>query len=767
MKKTIICKSLKKILLLSFVFSIISFIIHPLKAYSRMDMNRYSVYVDSKLSKKYKKSVSNDVVVLLKNSESAVYSGERERLALLKERIAVIEGKMLQLQKKLALKNDKNNSHKTENKALERFLKLEKKKKKLLIHHNRIEKNINHFVDKNSLEKVGRLISSLKSDKGNDNEIVPNRIFKKIPALSGRLSRRGFRKLKKSPDVLSIYRNYKVFASLDVSAPLINSDITNSTIVSSENIDGSGETIAVIDSGIDYTHQALGNCQPQSFITISSQGLYSLESKHDYLNNFDYTWTITGTGNVNTAVYFEKINLEKGYDFLYVMDGNGNVVQKFTGNYNNQFWSRSVPGEVIKVRLVTDYDIRAWGFSITKIADAVTNETPLANCAKVVGGYDFVSDDFNPYDNNGHGTHVSGIVSSTDLNYKGIAPGSKIVALKVLDNAGSGDTADVAAAIEWSIDNKDIYGISVINLSLGDNGQYASSAFCDQFLSSQMVNLAVSNGIFVVAASGNSGYISGISLPACASGATSVGGVYSKDWGSLSWSSGCTDSTTGADKIVCHTNRSNLLDLLAPGAVISSAAPGGNFVQKSGTSMATPHVAGAAALVQQNERIINGTPLPPSQLTSRLKTTGVSILDSGGTGLTFKRVDTYASLGWTTTCTSFNELTFPAEYTLQGTSSWDSILKILGGNVTVTNVSANDIYEARMIIYDISQPSVSLYSPDGYMDVSIKGVNYTNAPYIYYGRLAPGESFFKEWNFFDPQIKSFSFKAALFSKDCP
>ncbi len=760
-------KSLKnRVKLVAVIFTAFVFFL-PSNAPSKMKINRHSVYVDSALKKEFKKSAINNVIVILKNPESTLYSGEIEKLSFLKQRVLHIQGKISALEGKVRIKKIKKPNQQRQGKLSEKVERLKKRKKRFLTDSNRIEKNINHFIDTNSMEKIGRLVSSLnKRDKGKK-DISPERIFKKVPALSGKLSRKGFKKLKKSPVVFSVYRNYKVFANLDVSAPLINSDAVNSTILSSQNIDGTGQTVAVIDSGADYTHQALGNCQPQPFITISAEEPYSLESKHNYINNFDKTWTITRTGSVNTALYFDRLELEKGYDFLYIMDGNDNVVQKLTGTYNSQFWSRSVPGEVIKVRLVTDYDIRMWGFSITKIADGLTNESPLTDCLKVVGGYDYVSDDYDPFDDNGHGTHVSGIISSDDSTYRGVAPGSKIVSLKVLDNTGNGDSADVAAAVEWCVNNKDIYGITVINMSLGDNGQYASSAFCDQFLTSQMVNLAVSNGIFVAVASGNNGYTGGITLPACASGATSVGGVYSADWGSLSWSSGCTDSTTQADKMVCHTNRSDLLDLLAPGAIIQSTVPGGAYGQKSGTSMATPHVAGAAALVQQNEEIINGSSLSPAQLTSRFKATGVDVIDSTGTGLTFKRIDTYGALGWTSACTAFTELQYPSRYSLLGTSSWDSIMKILGGGVEITNTGTSDFFEARLVVYEISDPSVILFQPDGYMDVTINGVNYSGAPYIYYGRLASGESFSRALNFYDPQIKFFSFKAAVFSKDCP
>ncbi|RMF95142.1 MAG: hypothetical protein D6734_06210 [Candidatus Schekmanbacteria bacterium] len=755
-KKTIFC---------AFAFLFL-FSFYPLfYADSTMRINRHSVFVDTKLKKHFKKRKFNNAVVILKNSESKMYSGINTRLAEMRERLSLLDKKIAGIKRKLA--SNEKTEKKNAARKIKKINKLRSRRENIERKYIRISKSINRFIDARNREKIEELIFSIRGDNKSHLDLIPKRKFRKIPALSCVLSRRGFRKLKKNPSIFSIYKNFKVSAFLDVSAPLIKADRVHSTMISGKYLDGSGETIAVIDSGIDYTHPAFESCQPQPFITISSESPYLLESQHNYQNNLDKTWVITATGNSNTAVYFNRVELERGYDFLYIMDGNDNVIQKLTGNDNSQFWSRSVQGEVIKIRLVTDYDINYWGFKISKVADAVTNETPFTNCTKVIGGYDFVSDDFDPYDDNGHGTHVSGIIASVDSTYKGIAPGAKIVALKVLDRTGNGESDDVAAAIEWCVNNKDIYNISVINLSLGDNGQYASSAYCDQFLISQMINLAVSNGIFVAVASGNNGYTSGISLPACASGATSVGGVYTKDWGKMSWSSGCTDATTAADKIVCHTNRSSLLDLLAPGAVIQSSVPGGGFGQKSGTSMATPHIAGVAALVQQNEKLMGGTALSPSDLTVRLKNTGKSIVDSSGTGLTFRRVDAYSALGWTANCGGFYEGKYFKEYKLQGESAWDSILKILNGSVTLINLSSKDLYETRVLIYDISDSSITVLEPDGYMNATIGGKNYKNIPYYYYGNLSVGESFAKLWKFHDPQIRSFSFKATLFSKDCP
>ena len=77
--------------------------------------------------------------------------------------------------------------------------------------------------------------------------------------------------------------------------------------------------------------------------------------------------------------------------------------------------------------------------------------------------YDFVNDDYNATDDNGHGTHVAGIISSNDPTFGGVAPGSSLMAAKVLDDTGAGWSSDVISGIEWCITN----GADIISMSLG------------------------------------------------------------------------------------------------------------------------------------------------------------------------------------------------------------------------------------------------------------------------------------------------------------
>ena len=121
---------------------------------------------------------------------------------------------------------------------------------------------------------------------------------------------------------------------------------------------------------------------------------------------------------------------------------------------------------------------------------------------------------------------------------------------------------------------------------------------CDGDSEAVSLDAAAGNGVVSVVASGNENYSNAVGFPACAPRAIAVGAVYDANLGSKTWSA-CKDTTTAADKVTCFSNEAPTVDVSAPGSIITSANYLGGWSDKSGTSMATPHVAGLVALIRQ------------------------------------------------------------------------------------------------------------------------------------------------------------------------
>jgi hypothetical protein len=193
------------------------------------------------------------------------------------------------------------------------------------------------------------------------------------------------------------------------------------------------------------------------------------------------------------------------------------------------------------------------------------------NC---MGGVDFVNDDNDPSDDHGHGTHVAGTVAAEDdgSGVVGVAPEASLYGLKVLSAGGGGYWSDIIAAIEWAADN----GIQVTNNSYGSSvypGSIVEAAF----------DRAYDQGVLHIAAAGNSGSCTGtedvVGYPARFASVVAVA------------------ATTSADARACFSSTGRDVEIAAPGVYINSTRMGGGYVSFSGTSMASPHVAGVAALV--------------------------------------------------------------------------------------------------------------------------------------------------------------------------
>lgn len=290
---------------------------------------------------------------------------------------------------------------------------------------------------------------------------------------------RDWNRLERMPQVAAVYPDYQMRAVLDDSVPLIGApQVWQMTDANGHAVTGQGIRVAIIDTGVDYTHPDLGGC--------------------------------------------------------------------------------------------------------------------YGSACRVIGGYDFVDNDADPMDLNGHGTHVAGIVAANGV-LKGVAPDARLLAYRVLDASGSGKESDIIAALERAADPDGDPGTDdgaqVMNLSLGGDGNPDDPL-------SQAVDDATGLGIVVVAAAGNfGGYgFQTITSPGVARQAITVAASDKSDQYAIFSSRGPILGYEGVLKP----------DITAPGVEIRSTVPLAGALGSpdryrvlSGTSMATPHISGSAALLKQ------------------------------------------------------------------------------------------------------------------------------------------------------------------------
>jgi subtilisin len=223
-------------------------------------------------------------------------------------------------------------------------------------------------------------------------------------------------------------------------------------------------------------------------------------------------------------------------------------------------------------------------------------------------------------DDHGHGTHVAGTVAAldNDLGVVGVAPGARLWAVKVLEANGSGSYAMVIAGIDWVAANEGT--IEVANMSLGGGFSQALNA---------AVAGAVGVGVTMVVAAGNSDADSANYSPASEPTAITVSAL--ADFNGLAGGGAAATCRTDVDDTFADfSNWGDLtIDIIAPGVCILSTVPGGGYDTFSGTSMASPHVAGAAALLRSMDKDHTTTE-------SQLRTYGNSNWDNRDDGDTTK-----------------------------------------------------------------------------------------------------------------------------------
>jgi subtilisin len=200
-----------------------------------------------------------------------------------------------------------------------------------------------------------------------------------------------------------------------------------------------------------------------------------------------------------------------------------------------------------------------------------------------------------------HGTHVAGIAAGQGNGLSGVAPNADIMAVQVFTRfAGSAcanesedpcalsRTSDQIAGLERVYQLRNTHTFASVNMSIG-GGEYSDN--CDSDPRKAIIDNLRAAGIATVISSGNNGSKNAVTAPACISSAVTVG------------------NTTKQDVVAFDSNMSPMVDLLAPGTNILSSVPGGGYDFFSGTSMAAPHVAGAWALMEEQDPDQNVLPI--------------------------------------------------------------------------------------------------------------------------------------------------------------
>jgi serine protease AprX len=290
--------------------------------------------------------------------------------------------------------------------------------------------------------------------------------------------------------------------------------------------------------------------------------------------------------------------------------------------------------DTMDVRAVWEMGIDGSGVGVAIIDSGVNKETDLKNNIVYQSSYNANATSVNDF--YGHGTHVAGIIAMNGASsggfYSGIAPGAQLISLKVNDETGMAYESDVVAAMQWVYENKEAYNIRVVNLSV--NSTVVSSYHASPL--DAAAEILWFNGVVVVAAAGNywsdTDFNPVLAAPAndpflITVGATDEKGTSRNKDDVVANYSAFGTTVDGIFKPDIYAPGTNIVSVLAKQSEWEIIAPerieGEDYFRLSGTSMATPMVTGAVALLLQAE-----PNLTPDQVKFRLRESGIWVSNS-------------------------------------------------------------------------------------------------------------------------------------------
>lgn len=239
--------------------------------------------------------------------------------------------------------------------------------------------------------------------------------------------------------------------------------------------------------------------------------------------------------------------------------------------------------------------IRGKGVTVAIIDTGVSGIHPDLT-ENIIASYDGVNGKSTVYDDNGHGTHVAGIIAGTGKvsggEYRGIAPEASIVVVKALNRSGRGRTNIAVDCIKWVLDNAKKYNIRIVNISIGTVAKSAGEEY-DNHQLIYWVERMWEAGMVVVVAAGNNGPGNGtVTVPGISKKVITVGVAEANS--NYSLHSGGRKSYSGRGPADCVMKP----EIVAPGVgIISCSTRGNGYAAKSGSSMATPIVTGVITLI--------------------------------------------------------------------------------------------------------------------------------------------------------------------------